>query len=212
MIDALLVTAVTSLSKPAAEILIKAFKEYLRRKGQPISDSPTEEEVVKSLAALEDREPSKVAIAGAQNAFADAASRLGTYHSERERQARNSYNLAWVILGAGSAIVIAGVAWMALGAAVTPGVITSGVGAITSLCSGAVFKFANDANDRLDDLARNLHKIETARLSLEIVQRISNDDERNAAITQIVDSLNHLQSAGAHKKSFRRVNPKKGSE
>ena len=98
---------------------------------------------------------------------------------------------------------------MVLGASVTPGMITSGVGAVTSLCSGAIFKFANDANDRLDDLAANLHKIETTRMSLEIVQTINNDGERNAAIKQIVDGLNHLLSAGTYKKGSRGGKPKK---
>jgi hypothetical protein len=194
MLETLLVTALAGSSAQVAEVVYNAIKEYLKNKGKTISETPTEGEIIKSLESLEASESTEVKIAEAQNVFHDAISRLGTFRGERERQARYSYNLAWVVLGAGSAVVLVGIVWMVVGSSPVPGTVTSAVGALTSLCSGAIFKFANDANDRLDEASTYLHKIESARMASEIVQKIGNEEERNAAIQQIATSLGQLQS------------------
>lgn len=185
MIESVIMTLVAGSTAHISEILITAFKEYLKKKGEKISEKPTEDELSRSLASLEKRESSTAAITATQNVFGNAISQLGTFRVERERQARNSYNLACTVLAAGSALVLGGIAWMWFGHSVLPGTITSGVGAITSLCSGAIFKFSKEANDRLDDIAANLHKIEATSVALDVVQRITNESERNAAINQL---------------------------
>jgi ABC-type multidrug transport system fused ATPase/permease subunit len=194
MLDTILITALAGASHQVGEIVLKAVKEYVKKKGKAISESPTESEIIESLASIEAGESTEVKIAEAQDVFDNAISRLATFRGERERQARNSYNLAWVVLGAGSGVVLAGIAWMVVGSSLVPGTVTSAVGAVTSLCSGAIFKFANDANDRLDETSTYLHKIESARMASEIVQKINNEEEKNAAIKQIATSLGQLQS------------------
>lgn len=93
MLESIVMTLVARSTASAADILVKAFKEYLKRKGERVSESPTEEEIVKSLASLEARESSATAVADAKNVFETATVQLSAYRAERERQARNSYNL-----------------------------------------------------------------------------------------------------------------------
>lgn len=192
MLESIVMTLVARSTASAADILVKAFKEYLKRKGERVSESPTEEEIVKSLASLEARESSATAVADAKNVFETATVQLSAYRAERERQARNSYNLAWCVLVGGSMFVLTGIGWMIFGSSVTPGMVTSAVGGIASLCSSAIFKFSNDANDRLDGIALSLHKIESTQMALDVVQKISDETERNNAIKQIVLNLSQM--------------------
>jgi hypothetical protein len=200
MIESLLVTLVAGSTAQVSKLLIEEFKKYLRKKGEKVSESATEVEISKSLASLEERESSTVAVVEAQNVFGNAISQLAGFRIERERQAKNSYNLACGVLATGSLLVLVGIGWMMLSNSVSPGMVTSAVGAITSPCSGAIFKFSKDANDRLDDIAANLHKIEATRMALEVVQRISDEDERNEAIKQIGANLAQMDKDDAPRK------------
>jgi ABC-type multidrug transport system fused ATPase/permease subunit len=206
MIGEILTTIVAASSTQIAEEVYKVVVEYLKKKGRKISDSATENEIKNALDAIEAAESVDVKIAEAQSVFGDAIARLASFRHERERQAKNSYNLAWVVLGAGSAIILVGIALTVVGHSVVPGTITSAVGAITSLCSGAIFRFANDANNRLDEASTNLYKIESARVALEVVQKLKNEEEKDAAIKDIASSLGHSRA----KRPSGRKNPTSG--
>lgn len=70
---------------------------------------------------------------------------------ERLRQARQSFNLAWVTTAACSMITVGG-AILLLSGTVTSGAIATTGGAV----SGAYcLKFAKDANDRLDKITKD---------------------------------------------------------
>ncbi|GAB1544602.1 hypothetical protein NUACC21_72780 [Scytonema sp. NUACC21] len=70
--------------------------------------------------------------------------------NERLRQARQSFNLAWFTTAACSMITVGG-AVLLLSGQITEGVVTASGGAVSSVCC---LKFAKDANDRLDKIAK----------------------------------------------------------
>lgn len=188
-LEPMLMSMVSGVTKNAADVVARAVADYLRKKGEKVPEAPTGAEIASSLAALDARESSTEAVADVQSIFNASIDQLSTFRGERERQARTSYNLACGVLVVGSLIVLGGVGWMIIGGAVTSAVITSAVGAITSLCSGAIFKLAKEANDRLDAIATDLNRIESTRMSLEIVKLISNEKDRDAAIQKIIANL-----------------------
>jgi hypothetical protein len=71
---------------------------------------------------------------------------------ERRRQAGVSFNLSFVITTTSAFVSIVGAAQLLLGN-IPAGTITASSGAVASACC---FRFAKDANDRLDKLATEL--------------------------------------------------------
>ncbi|MBD2681565.1 hypothetical protein H6H03_29770 [Nostoc paludosum FACHB-159] len=70
--------------------------------------------------------------------------------TERLRQARQSFNLAWFTTLLCSIVTVGGAILLLFGT-VKEGSITTAAGAISSVCS---LKFAKDANDRLDKIPK----------------------------------------------------------
>jgi hypothetical protein len=71
---------------------------------------------------------------------------------ERRYQARKSFDLAWHITAASAFVSIVGAVLLLFGH-IPAGTITASSGAVASACC---FRFAKDANDRLDKLAAEL--------------------------------------------------------
>ena len=73
-------------------------------------------------------------------------------YRERRRQAGVSFNLSFVITAISACVSIVGAAQLLIGH-IPAGTITASSGAVASACC---FRFAKDANDRLDKLATEL--------------------------------------------------------
>jgi hypothetical protein len=108
---------------------------------------------------------------------------------ERMRQARLAFNAALSLMIIGVVIIFIGVALLWIKPELNQGAITVAVGAITEVISVVVFAFNRDANNRLEEVRKELSAIETARVGLSMAKQISDLGKRDDAIADLTKRI-----------------------
>lgn len=185
------VTLITSLlassfgSTAIAESLVQLFKEKFDKK--TTDDSTTASSSVsdtKKLYLTGDQE-SEFATDAAIEALDETYQSISGIIFERVRQARLAFNTALSLMIIGVLIVFSGIALLWIKDSFEAGLTTVAVGAVSEIISLLVFKFNKEANNRLDDLRKDLSAMETARVGLSIAKQIENQDKRDHAISEL---------------------------
>ncbi|MFF4386818.1 hypothetical protein ACFY0G_08510 [Streptomyces sp. NPDC001552] len=109
--------------------------------------------------------------------------------TERVRQARASFNAALSLAIIGLLLVFAGVS-LVLADIVTAGVLASIASAITESAALLLFQLNKQSNDRLDKVNGDLARLSRFRLTMDLVDSISDTRSRDRAVTQALRSLN----------------------
>lgn len=141
-------------------------------------------------------------------ALSEAHEVTKTLRSERLRQAKSAFNAALILAVLGVLIIFGGVALILFKDATVGGAITTAVGAVVEVVSALLFKFSNDAQNRLDEMGRHLNAIETAQITVDIIDKIEDPHKRDDAIRETAKSLAGLGSA-APKTSVASVKPQR---
>lgn len=118
-----------------------------------------------------------------------AQSSAETVRDERLRQARLTFNAATSLSVIGVLVIFVGVGFLLFGSDVTVGGIITAGGAVSEVIALTLFRLNSDANNRLDDVRKDLNAIETARLSLTIVDHIEDVSKKDDAIKEIARAL-----------------------
>ncbi|MGN9805606.1 TRADD-N-associated membrane domain-containing protein [Micromonospora sp. L32] len=109
--------------------------------------------------------------------------------TERIRQARASFNAALSLAIVGVLLVFAGVG-LVLTDVVTAGVLASIASAVTESAALLLFRLNKQANDRLDRVNADLARLSRFRLTMNLVDSISDARSRDRAVAQALRSLN----------------------
>jgi len=109
--------------------------------------------------------------------------------TERIRQARASFNAALSLAILGLLLVFGGVA-LVLSDVVTAGILASIASAVTESVALLLFRLNKQANDRLDKVNGDLARLSRFRLTMDLVDSISDSRSRDRAVTQALRSLN----------------------
>lgn len=141
-------------------------------------------------------------------ALSEAHGVTRTLRSERLRQAKSAFNAALVLAVVGVLIIFGGVSLILLKEAAIGGAITTAVGAVVEIVSALLFKFSNDAQNRLDEMGRHLNAIEAAQVAVKLIRKIEDPSKRDDAIRETANLLAGLGSA-IPKTNVARVKPQR---
>lgn len=115
--------------------------------------------------------------------------RAETLQNEQVRQARLTFNVAIGLLIVGVLIIFSGSAILLLQEKAGTGTFTVVAGGIAEIISVVLFGFHKQTNDKLDILRKELSKIEAARFSMTLIEKIEDPVKRDDAIRETVQKL-----------------------
>lgn len=176
-------------SRTTADALIAIYKTIFDKKTTDTSD--TDEMVVsdrKRLYLTAEKE-SEIATDAALEALDVTYDSTLAIRDERMRQARLAFNAALSLMVIGVIIIFLGVALLWIKPELDQGVVTVAVGAITEIISVIVFAFNRDANNRLEEVRKELSAIETARVGLSMAKQIVDLEKRDDAIADLTKKV-----------------------
>ena len=144
--------------------------------------------ISKTVVAVKERTtPGEASIITLETLFATRQA-ADSIRKERLRQARMTFNVALSLATAGVVIIFVGIVLMFQGAT-TGGSITAAVGAVSEAASLILFRLNNDTNKRLDSVSHDLGTLESARVAAGLIDRMQNEDEKDAAIRALAQNL-----------------------
>lgn len=206
-IAALVTSGLTSaVGLPAVQALLKRAAQELLSKGIPaqeiqtlqeaqLSDHIGNQEELLTRARHISRELSpKDEYVITATALSEAHEVTNNLRGERLRQARAAFNAALLLMVVGILIIFGGVALVVFREAVTGGAVTTAVGAVVEVVSALLFKFSNDAQNRLDDMGRHLNAIEAAQVAVNLIAKIEDPGKRDDAVREAATVLAGLGS------------------
>ncbi len=184
------ITLITTLlasvlgSRGTAEALIALYKKLLDQKATtaPLLDNAVSDNKRHYLTAEKESEIATDAALEALNTTYDSTLEI---RDERMRQARLAFNAALALMIIGVLIIFVGVALLWVKPQIDQGIITVAIGAITEVISVLVFSFNKEANNRLEEVRKELSAIETARVGLSMAKQISDLEKRDDAIAEL---------------------------
>jgi hypothetical protein len=109
--------------------------------------------------------------------------------TERMRQAKFTFNAALSLAVIGVLIIFAGVSLLLFRDAVAAGSITAGIGAVTEVVSAILFRLNHETNNRLDEIGRDLSAIETTRIAMTLIDKITDPTKKDDAIKELAKDL-----------------------
>lgn len=174
-----------------SDTLVEAFKKLFEEKKTETEESrnvPTlvpQERQTKDVKEIEAQLATDAAISVLDSTYASTS----LIRDERMRQAKLAFNSALSLVVIGVLIIFIGVGLLWFNGSVEAGSITVAIGAITEIISVLLFKFNKEANQRLDDVRKELSSIETAKIGLSLAKEINNLEKRDEAIANLASQL-----------------------
>jgi hypothetical protein len=112
----------------------------------------------------------------------------GSIRTERIRQARTSFNAALFLAIIGVLLIFVG-ALLVIAGIETAGVLTAVASAVPQAMAVLLFRLNKQANDRLDKVNNDLERLGRFRLTMDLVDSISDARSKDRAIGQAIRSL-----------------------
>ena len=116
---------------------------------------------------------------------------LCNFRKERERQAKNSFNIALSLVIVGVLIVFVGV-FLLFKKNIVEGVLSSTVGSISSIIGGTIIKLYKDTNDRMDKLDANLSTLNYAKVQYALILKINDEKKRDVELSMLIKSIGKI--------------------
>jgi len=116
---------------------------------------------------------------------------LCDFRKERERQAKNSFNVALSLVIVGVLIVFGGV-FLLFKKNIVEGVLSSTVGSISSIIGGTIIKLYKDTNDRMDKLNTNLSTLNYAKVQYALILKINDEKKRDVELSMLIKSIGKI--------------------
>jgi len=111
---------------------------------------------------------------------------------ERMRQARLAFNTALILMIVGVIVTFIGVGFLIFGGNIEAGIISVLSGTVSEIISAVVFRFNKEANNRLDEVRKELSRIEMAKIGLSLAKEISDMEKRDAAISDLTKTVQNF--------------------
>ena len=124
--------------------------------------------------------------------ISDVYDNLQRTRSERKRQAKWSFNVALTLVVCGVSLIFFGV-YMLFRQLITSGSITTGVGVVSNILSGTIFKLHKDANNRLDAMDDDIYIIDSVKVSYALILNIEDEKTRNDELSKLIKSIKHIK-------------------
>ena len=80
--------------------------------------------------------------------------------------------------------------------AVTAGALTAAIGAVTEIISAVLLKLNHGANNRLDEIGKDLSSIEAAQIAMALIEKIEDPSKRDDAIREAAKDLRARDTPG----------------
>ena len=201
-VDIVTALLASSASSAVAEAIWKVLRQRLQDKG--VSDVPatigSPDEIKRAEAVLVE-EPQRFSSAEAHDltlqSITEAQQTANGIRAERMRQARHTFNAALSLAVIGTLIIFGGIVLLIVRESVAAGALTSGVGAVTEVVAAILFRLNHQTNNRLDDVGRDLSAIETARIAVQLIDKIEDPQKRDDAIREAARDLRAHRTKGA---------------
>ena len=116
---------------------------------------------------------------------------LCNFRKERERQAKNSFNVALSLIIVGVLVVFGGV-FLLFRKNIVEGVLSSVVGSISSIIGGTIIKLYKDTNDRMDKLNADLFTLNSAKVQYAMILKINNEKKRDVELSKLIQSIGKI--------------------
>jgi hypothetical protein len=113
---------------------------------------------------------------------------LHKVYEDSYRQAHRSFNVALAALVTGILLIIVG-SILAYTMNLPIGILTSVSSTITEIVSVLAFKLSADSNKRLESYSKELSAVELANWSIQYIEQMENNQERDRAIADLVRDL-----------------------
>jgi len=110
---------------------------------------------------------------------------------ERERQAKNSFNVALSLIVVGVLVVFGGV-FLLFRKNILEGVLSSVVGSISSIIGGTIIKLYKDTNDRMDKLNADLFTLNSVKVQYAMILKINNEKKRDVELSRLIQSIGKI--------------------
>ncbi|MEJ1377948.1 MAG: hypothetical protein RPU32_08235 [Candidatus Sedimenticola sp. (ex Thyasira tokunagai)] len=123
------------------------------------------------------------------NALKSTHNSIASIRDERMRQAKLAFNAALTLMIIGVVIIFIGIGILMTGGTIESGAITIVSGTISEALSALVFKFNKEANNRLDEIRKELARIEMAKVGLSLAKEIADLDKRDSAIAELTKTV-----------------------
>ncbi len=179
-------------SSPIAGSVVELFKMFYNEKNKQIAveatdGTKTEDTSVPLLPEKYVSSKTEVEIAtdAAIKALDSTYSSATSIRDERIRQAKLAFNTALILMIMGVVIIFVGIGILLAGGSLESGIITVASGTVSEIISAIVFKFNKETNNRLDEIRKELARIEMAKVGLSIAKEISDLEKRDLAIADL---------------------------
>jgi len=113
------------------------------------------------------------------------------FRKERERQAKNSFNVALSLVIVGVLVVFGGVLLL-FKKNIVEGVLSSTVGSISSIIGSTIIKLYKETNDRMDKLNANLSTLNYAKVQYALILKIKDEKKRDIELGLLVKSIGKI--------------------
>ena len=117
---------------------------------------------------------------------------LCDFRRERERQAKNSFNVALSLVIIGVLIVFGGI-FLFFKKNIVEGLLSSTVGSISSIIGGTIIKLYKDTNDRMDKLNANLSTLNYVKVQYALILKINDEKKRDVELSMLIKSIGKIQ-------------------
>lgn len=176
-------------SSAAADALMDIYKKIFEKKTIDSSGIETGSVADQKILYLTPEKKSEIATDAALEALDVTYNSTLDIRNERMRQARLAFNVALSLMLIGVIIIFTGIALLWIKPDLAQGAVTVAAGAIVEIVSGLVFSFNKDANNRLEEVRKELSAIETARVGLSMAKQITDLEKRDNAIADLTKKV-----------------------
>lgn len=179
------------------------------REGARDVDSLSEKEIEMAVSSSESLETLIKAPAGLSEerlriydmeVFEDASNSTEEIYQERIRQARQSFNIASIILIIGLIALFLGIIIAFLGL-MPQGITVAAIGTAFEALGAIILKLNKDANDRIDKLGERANCMKNTLVALEITQRLSRKYLKDQATMEIIRDI--MENCGQPRRILR---------
>ncbi len=175
--------ASTLLTSIATEVLDSSIRRIIDNRDYEVSTDLVLEPsdsypVSKEIDVLDERESIGV--------FESSISNIELIREEILRQAKLAYNCALLAVFLGIILISAGIVFIYLNKLEIT-IVSSIVGILSEFISAILFNFSNKANDKLENVQKDLSKFENAKVGLELINNIEDQSTKDAALSKLID-------------------------
>lgn len=187
-------------SSTIAESVVELFKKFYNERKSKIaeeamvSEGTIEAAIIPPFAVPDAKTKTEADIVtdAAIKALETTHATVSSIRNERMRQAKVAFNTALVLMVVGVIITFIGLILLIFGGNIEAGIISVISGTVSEIISTVVFRLNKESNNRLDEVRKELSKIEIAKIGLSLAKEIEDSEKRDAAISDLTKTIQNF--------------------